>query len=368
MPQRHAALSGRPAILLVPWDRDFIDAVADHLLAVTGGDFRRVTVLFPLRRAGRFLVDRLRDDARLKKPALLPDIARWTSGWPTSPDDLRPSVAPARTAGPGGTSFFHRPRPPRGPGQRGLARGHGLPDELHPVLPWGTRLAELCEELFRHGIAARNIDHAASEVLPQAAACFATSRPSTRPTAPASSTRRGHPGPVPVPGRGKRPGGHNTACRHAAFRLRLLHPLGQRGAPLWAPVPAGSLDILWHADALVATDPNRAHYSCRELVSWMRRFGAPVVLHGRTLPSRPAAGGAARGGTASIPCSRTATCRAPRSSWPKRPSVSTRATTCIPSSWPFPGTGRGPGHLRRGRGPADTGLLMPVLHHLPRGT
>jgi hypothetical protein len=76
MQPREASPPGRPAILLVPWDRDFIDAVADHLLAVTGRDFRRVTVLFPLRRAGRFLVDRLRDDARLKKPALQPESTR----------------------------------------------------------------------------------------------------------------------------------------------------------------------------------------------------------------------------------------------------------------------------------------------------
>ncbi|MFZ5813226.1 MAG: PD-(D/E)XK nuclease family protein [Thermodesulfobacteriota bacterium] len=369
MPQRDPSPSGRPAILLVPWDRDFIDAVADHLLAVTAGDFRRVTVLFPLRRAGRFLVDRLRDDARLKKPALLPEIAavdQWLA-------ELGRTVygRPLRLLEPlDRVGLLHSivQDLQGGRGDEAWRGDAAFPAEMHRFFPWGTRLAELCEELFRHGIAARNIDHAASEVLPQAAALLANLK-----AIHAAYRSRLLESGAATPGLCQCLAGENVPAamgRLAGSRLfacgfstpsgseeRLFRPLFQ----------AGRLDVLWHADALVATAPDRAHYSCRELTSWIRRWAAPVVLHGRALPSRPAAGrrGATRDGQHSLFAD---------GDLPSATELLAKKTIRFHEGYDLHSQllafsrelAEAPDISDAAVVLPDTGLLMPVLHHLPR--
>ncbi len=369
MPPHAASAPGRPAILLVPWDRDFIDAVADHLLAVTAGNFRRVTVLFPLRRAGRFLVDRLRDDPRLQKPCLLPEIAsvdQWLA-------ELGRTVygRPLRLLEPldrVGLLYSIVQDLQAGRGDEAWRGETTFPGELHRFFPWGLRLAELCEELFRHGIAAKNIDHAASEVLPQAAALLG-----------------------------------NLKAIHAAYRVRLLEsgaatpglcqtlaaenvpavmekcagtrlfacgfhaPSGSEDKIFRSLFEAGRLDILCHADALVATDPPRAHYSCRELGAWMRRFGAPVVLYGRTLPSRPVSGrrGAKGDGQHSL---------FPDAGLQSASELLAAKTIRFHEGYDLHSQllafsrelAEAPDLSDAAVVLPDTGLLMPVLHHLPR--
>ncbi|MEF3697230.1 PD-(D/E)XK nuclease family protein [Desulfolutivibrio sp.] len=365
-----AAPSSRPSILLVPWDRDFIDAVAERLLAATAGDFRQVTVLFPLRRAGRFLIDRLAAHPGLDKPCLLPKIAavdQWLA-------ELGRVIHghPLRLLDPlGRVGLLHAV-------VQDLQKGLGdvpwtgervFPTELHRFFPWGLRLAELCEELFRHGVAPRNIDHAAADVLPQAAAILENLK-----AIHAAYRRRLLAGGTATPGLCQALAAEDPEAASARlagdrlFACGFFAPSGSEEKIFRTLFTAGRLEMLWHADPLLATDPARAHFSCRELTDLARRFAAPVVLHGQTLPSRPASGRRKRADDAlqlplfpaAAPLGADELLAAKTIRFYEGYDLHSQLVAFSRELAQAPDTADTAVVL------PDTGLLMPVLHHLPR--
>ncbi len=360
----------RPSILLVPWDRDFIDAVAERLLAATTGDFRRVTVLFPLRRAGRFLIDRLAAHPGLGKPCLLPRIAavdQWLA-------ELGRIVhgRPLRLLDPlGRVGLLHAMVQDlqKGLGDAPWIGDRVFPAELHRFFPWGLRLAELCEELFRHGVAPKNIVHAAADVLPPAAAILENLKAihqsyRARLLACESAT----------PGLCQAMAAENAA--EAAARLAderlfacgFFAPSGSEEKLFRTLFAAGRLEILCHGDPLLATDPARAHFSCRELSDLARRFGAAMVLHGQTLPSRPATGRRKRADAA--PQHSLFPEAAPDAAHDLLAAKTIRFHEGYDLHSQLVAFSRELAHAPDTADTAvvlpDTGLLMPVLHHLPR--
>jgi hypothetical protein len=285
------------------------------------------------------------------------------------PDGPRPPLAPSRSRWTGWGFSFPSSGISRTAGRRGLARGHCLSRRTAPFFPWGTRLAELCEELFRHGNAAANIDHAASEVLPQAAALLC-----------------------------------NLKAIHTAYRARLLDsgaatpgacasawPGGKTSRRPWSGLPARGFSP-------AASPPPRAARSaslgpCSRPGTWTS-CGTPTRLWPRT-PTAPTTvagslcpgcgGGRARGparpGPALASGGRAARREAGRPAFPvrgRRPAERHGASgqkdhppprglrPAFPTPGLFPGTGRAPDISDAAVVLPDTGLLMPVLHHLPR--
>jgi len=357
-------------ILLVPWDRDFIDAVADRLVAATGGDFVRVTALFPLRRAGRFLADRLAAHPGLAKPCLLPEIAavdQWLAG-------LGRSVhgRPLRLLDPlGRVGLLHAVVQDlqKGLGDAPWIGARAFPQELHRFFPWGLRLADLCEELFRHGVAAKNIVHAAAEVLPQAAAILENLK-AIHETYRIRLLDSG----AATPGLCQALAAENPAETAALIGDRRLFacgfstPSGDEETMFRFLHAAGRLELMWHGDPLLATDPDRAHFSCRELAAFARRLGAPVVVHGQDMPSRPTAGRRRRAETPAqhslFPTS------APRTAAELLADKTIRFHEGYDLHSQLVALGReldaAPDLADAAVVLPDTGLLMPVLHQLPR--
>jgi hypothetical protein len=357
-------------ILLVPWDRDFIDAVADRLVAAAGGDFVRVTALFPLRRAGRFLADRLAAHPGLAKPCLLPEIVavdQWLAG-------LGRSVhgRPLRLLDPlGRVGLLHAVVQDlqKGLGDAPWIGERAFPQELHRFFPWGLRLADLCEELFRHGVAAKNIVHAAAEVLPQAAAILENLK-AIHETYRMRLLDSG----AATPGLCQALAAANPAETAARIGDRRLFacgfstPSGDEETIFRFLHAAGRLELMWHGDPLLATDPDRAHFSCRELAAFARRLGASVVVHGQDMPSRPTAG---RRRSAETPVQHSLfPASAPRTASELLADKAIRFHEGYDLHSQLVALGReldaAPDLADAAVVLPDTGLLMPVLHQLPR--
>jgi RecB family exonuclease len=357
--------------LLVPWDRDFIDAVAERIVAATGGDFSRTTVLFPLRRAGRFLVDRLAAHPGLAKPCLLPEISavdQWLAG-------LGRTIhgRPLRLLDPlGRVGVLHAVVQDlqKGLGEAPWTGERVFPTALHRFFPWGLRLADLCEELFRHGVAPKNIVHATAEVLPQAAAILENLKGisetyRTRLLDSGAAT----PGLCQALAAEDPAGAAKRLGDRRFFACGFSMPSGCEEAVFRALHAAGRLEFLWHADPLLATDPDRSHFSCRELAGFLRRLGAPVVLFGQDMPSRPAAG--SRRGRTGAPAQHSLfAADAPAAAAELLAQKNIRFYEGYDLHSQLVALSRelaeAPDLADAAVVLPDTGLLMPVLHHLPR--
>lgn len=366
MPQATA----RP-ILLVPWDKDFIDAVAGRLVAATGGDFADVTVIFPLRRAGRFLVDRLAAHPGLARPCLLPEIAavdQWLAGLGRAGHGRPLRLLDVL----GRVGLLHAVIQDlqNGSGEVPWIGERVFPAELHRFYPWGLRLAELCEELFRHGVAAANIAHAAAEVLPQAAAILENLK-----AIHGTYRRRLLSGGAATPGLCQSLAAGDPGAAAARLEGRRLFacgffaPSGCEETVFRALYAAGRLEFLCHGDPLLATDPDRAHFSCRELTALARRLGAAVRLFGQDMPSRPATGRRKPGGPAQHSLFSGADA-APATASELLAAKTIRFYEGYDLHSQLAALGReleaAPDTADAAVVLPDTGLLMPVLHQLPR--
>ncbi|EFL50236.1 conserved hypothetical protein [Solidesulfovibrio fructosivorans JJ]] len=347
---------------VIPWTEEFFGAVAERLVAATGGDFRDTLVIFPLRRAARHLCDRLAAMPELPKPVLLPEI--------TAVGDWAADV---------GASFM--PTPPAVLDTldrvallydivREIAAEHGggdqpgaFPTDMARFFPWGLELAELMEELFRHNVPGRDLEYLEGQVVPPAAALLARLG-----TIYARYREKMLEAGLATPGLLLALAGENAkeaAARLAGKRIFACGFAVASGAEkalftaLWRQ---GNLEMLWHGDPALANPGARVHFACLEQKRWLGTLNARA--------------GCITGGKAR---------RARRKDDPDRPTLVLGAGTANLSSKKlrfFEGHDLHAqlkaleGCLAEGQaadgldGTAivlpDTGLLSPVLHILPR--
>lgn len=172
--------SPRP-IRIVSWRADFVQALADHLAAMPANKRAETLVVFPHRRPVRHLQRALADHPDIRKPCLMPEAMSFAdmvaavrreldpaplrqAGLLDQVGVLRTIVDSLRDASGGPTDERRDPRP----GKRTLL--DDLPRDPARFLPWGVRLARLCEELLRQGLTPANLPHVGDEVAPFAAA------------------------------------------------------------------------------------------------------------------------------------------------------------------------------------------------------
>lgn len=152
-------------INIVPWNTDFISALARHLVR-NQSDLARTRLIFPHNRPARHLRAALAEHPDLPKPCLLPRMQSLDDFLRTLRQDLAP-VATLRAGKLDRIGVLH-----------GIVRGLGLvggPLEslggsAREFFPWGARLAGLLEEMAGQGVRPASIHNLSGEVSPWAEA------------------------------------------------------------------------------------------------------------------------------------------------------------------------------------------------------
>lgn len=259
-------------IILVDWRQDFIPALRDILVERTGGDMRGAVVVFPHQRPRRHLVELLCADESLPKPLFLPE-ALSVNDWIT---DLRHQLdpSPLRTVNLLDRAGLLYDVVAELRQTEGGLLGE-LPVERERFFPWGARLAELLEELFRHSRTPRNLLHLSTEVQPMAAALL-EHLARIHEAYDARLTERGW----TTPGRDAR---YVAERGEEAARLMdgktiilagFYATTGTEDALFRAMWEHAGADVVLHTDPQLATFPDQAHWTCSEHQRWLERWGA----------------------------------------------------------------------------------------------
>ncbi len=257
---------------IIPWQEDFTASLAALLLREYESALADCRILFPHHRPARYLARHLAGLAG--RPVAAPRMQTMTELMA----ELRGALAPEPLAVAGQLdrvalllSAVQRLR------DADKAFLPGLPLAPERFLPWGVRLAELMEELMRHGLPPKDLFLGEDDALPEAQALLGHLRAIYN----AYVEALGEHG-LTTPG---------NDCRIALSRLDDLPGL-QGDAPLLAAGfhaltgaedrllnalwRRGAARILWHADPGVAHGDG--HWSLQELVRWRERWGADAVL------------------------------------------------------------------------------------------
>lgn len=273
---------------VIPWTEDFFAGVARRLAAETDGDFRDVLVIFPLRRAARQLIDRLSELPGLPKPLLLPEIVSVNDWLPDQGLAFAPSPPVSLDVLDRVAILYDIVRE--------LApddiTGEAFPMDMARFFPWGLELAELMEELFRHGLTGKNLDYLEGQVLPTAAALLSRlgaihTRYRERLLAEGLST----------PGLATALAAENAIAVADEFVGKRIFACGfavLSGAEkivfktLWR---RGLAEFLWHGDPALANPTGRLHFACLEQKRWLGEWNARAVLltGGQARRRKPAA-------------------------------------------------------------------------------
>ncbi|MDL2306516.1 PD-(D/E)XK nuclease family protein [Desulfovibrio sp. OttesenSCG-928-C06] len=152
---------------VVGWQNDFLATMLDHALAESGGNLSGCLFIFPHARPALYLERLLRQDTRITKPILMPEIMPVHSVF----QKIRLELAePALTAGKldqiGLLLECVRAEQRENPGSI-----NSLPTtDAQAFFPWGVRLADLFEDCFIHGIKPTNFMFMEGELAEYAAA------------------------------------------------------------------------------------------------------------------------------------------------------------------------------------------------------
>lgn len=260
-------------VVLIPWHEDFIARLHECVVEEVAEDPENTVVVFPHRRPRRYLLDRFQGDQRLPKPCFLPQMASvgdWTAR-------LRRELAPSPLRALGlldQVGLLHEiVHDLQEEGAGLIAR---LQLDLNRFFPWGARLADLLEELFRQNRPPADLPLLSGEVLPWAEALLRHLKTihgryvdrleetsSTTPGYDAFWLTR-HPDLVVEHLRGRRihlAGFYVlNGCEEALFRR------------LWEE---GLATVYWHGDPALARG-RTGHWACREHWQWKERWDAGV--------------------------------------------------------------------------------------------
>jgi ATP-dependent helicase/nuclease subunit B len=155
----------QPVIHIVPWNADFIEALAEHLVG-NQTELARTRLIFPHNRPARHLRAALAAHPGLPKPCLLPRMQ--------SQDDFLRTLRQGLDA----NACLRAGQLDRIGVLHGIVRGLGLTGgplealggSAREFFPWGARLASLLEEMAGQGVRPAAIHNLAGEVTPWAEA------------------------------------------------------------------------------------------------------------------------------------------------------------------------------------------------------
>lgn len=267
-------MSGTP-FSLFDWRKPFLPALKDFIARRTDGCPGRALLVVPHNRPWRYLQHLYALDG---KPVLLPKVmtftellGRWreqTGEPPVHTANSLDQVALLREC----VNGLSRT-------DRGLAERFSRM-EMEEFLPWGMRLAGVLDELFGYGVTAADIAHMEGEVAPPAAALLAALGRIQE--AYASLLReRGWTTPGFDACEAVRLGGEAPE----SLRARDGRPVLLAGFALLTPTEDTLLRRLWEAgaDICLHTDPalalgGRPHWACEEHAGWLRRWQARATL------------------------------------------------------------------------------------------
>lgn len=158
-------------VRIVPWTTDFIEALADRIVAEAAShDLSRTRIVFPHNRPARHLRAALAARSELPRPVILPRMQALDEFLRGLRQDL--SDTPPKRAGKlDSIGLLHSVVK-----DLGLSGGWSggpfakLDDSARAFFPWGARLAALLEELARHGTTPQDLGHLEGLVLPWAEA------------------------------------------------------------------------------------------------------------------------------------------------------------------------------------------------------
>ncbi len=294
----YASRGPRP-FLIFPWDTDFLAGLTDTLIEVTGGRPGDAVFVFPHGRPGRYLVDRIRRAPDIARPCLLPRVFT-----------VRQMFALLRAHAEDPAARPARPIPllDRVGLLMDCVRGLAQPgDELYAHLaatdqrrffPWGVRLAALMEEFFVQNRVPEDYQYMEGQVAPFAAALLGalgriheayaaalTQRGWTTPGFDAFRSVRLLPGPGETGRATERPDGFTLPPLLAGKRLFVAGFSTLTGTEealflhLWRHEGA---TVCLHTDAAVADMGARpVHWTCEDHVRWLTswRAGADLACH-----------------------------------------------------------------------------------------
>ncbi|MBG0774959.1 MAG: PD-(D/E)XK nuclease family protein [Desulfovibrionaceae bacterium] len=155
------------AVTVVPWERDFLAALKEIVLAERGDDLAATTIVFPHRRPARYLLDIFRHDAALPRPLLLPEMTSIPDFVNRLRLDLSDVPFTEATVLDQVGLLYEVARGLKLEGRGALAR---LPLAPQRFFPWGVRLARLLDDMLRQNVAPTDIRDMEGDVEPFAAA------------------------------------------------------------------------------------------------------------------------------------------------------------------------------------------------------
>lgn len=276
-------MAGSP-FFLFSWRRPFLPALKDFIARRTGGCPGRALLIVPHNRPWRYLQHLYALDG---KPTLLPRVMTFNEVVRLWREQL--GGPPVRTANRlDQVALLRECVNELARSDRALAARFASMD-MEEFLPWGMRLAGVLDELFGHGVTAADIAHMEGEVSPPAAALlnalgrlqadYARRLRESGRTTPGfdlgEAARLGTDVPACLRPRPERP------VLLAGFAL-LTHTEDALFRRLWE---AGA-DICLHTDtALAGQSP--AHWACEEHARWLRLWRARTEIVGPDEEARP---------------------------------------------------------------------------------
>lgn len=259
---------------IIPWDTDFIDALADLLAREHAGHLADCRIVFPHHRPARYLMARLAAHPKFTKPLLAPRCQ--TFGELVA--DLRRQTVPVplAVAGPlDRAALLHQiVRQLRETDANLLA---GLELKTERFLPWGLRLANLLDECMRHGLAPRELALDEEEALPEARALLGQIETIYEAYVAALAREK-----LTTEG---------NDCRLVLEQLERVPALlasehvilagfyalsGAEDALFRTLWEANGADVLWHSDPALAD--GQGHWAAGEHLAWARRWGATLCV------------------------------------------------------------------------------------------
>lgn len=269
-------MAGSP-FALFSWRRPFLPALKDFIARRTDGCPGRALIVVPHNRPWRYLQHLYALDGR---PTLLPKVMTVNEALRLWREQL--DGAPVRTANRLDLVALLRACVAElSSTDAALAERFSRMD-MEDFLPWGMRLADLLDELFSHGVSARDIAYMEGEVSPPAAALLnALGR--LQEACARRLREAGWTTPGFEPGEVARLGTEVPAC----LLSRPERPVLLAGFALLTPAEDTLFRRLWEAGAEVCLHTDTAlargtspHWACEEHAVWLRRWRAQAEVVG----------------------------------------------------------------------------------------